>query len=577
MKGSFECDSFCEKTLNCGLHQCKEKCHPDECQPCQEPIEMKCFCERKETKIELCSAETALITKYSCDKVCEKLLGCDLHRCHFRCHSHNCPECPLSPNLINSCPCGKTIIEEGQRTICTDPIICKKFSNVKCRCGRIEEKIACKDLIGTNVICKKKCGKFKSCGKHKCNQTCCIDPEHLCNQRCSRTLSCGKHKCPMPCHIGNCQNCSRVSFDELRCECGTSVVFPPVACGTKVPECLKPCARKRGCGHPVSHICHEGECPPCVYLTTKFCYGEHESRKTIPCNQLSFSCGHLCGKKLKCNLHSCIRQCHEGECEQATEVCKQPCTVKRDCRHNCNAPCHIGDCPDKPCKEKIEVTCLCGNLKEFKSCEQVSYENRKIQRVKLAMQMQDGEAVELKDIYGDLTKQTVKILECNYDCATLERNRRLDIAFKVENPNLILYPKFVPNYTDFIKTFYKKEPAFVKMVHEKLTELVKLSKESKQKSRSYSFPVMNRDKRHAVHDLAALFGVETQAYDSEPNRNVIATASRGSVRLISQLHENILIFFNFLQCWLPSMSLMELAQRETGLRQIRPPTMQTKK
>lgn len=148
------------------------------------------------------------------------------------------------------------------------------------------------------------------------------------------------------------------------------------------------------------------------------------------------------------------------------------------------------------------------------------------------MQMQDEDSFEMKDIYADLSKKSTKILECNNECATLDRNRRLDIAFKVENPNLINYPKFIPNYTEFIRTFYKKEPAFVKMVHAQLTDLVKLAKDSKQKSRSFSFPVMNRDKRHAVHDLAAMFGVETQAYDAEPNRNVVATASRESVSSI---------------------------------------------
>lgn len=169
-------------------------------------------------------------------------------------------------------------------------------------------------------------------------------------------------------------------------------------------------------------------------------------------------------------------------------------------------------------------------MKEMKSCEQVAYENKKIQRVKLALQMQDGGNVEMRDICGDSGKRTLKVLDCNDDCKTLERNRRLDIAFKVENPNLISYPKFVPNYSEFIRTFYKKEPSFVNMVHDKLTELVKLAKESKQKSRSHSFPVMNRDKRHIVHDLAAMFGVETQAYDAEPNRNIVATASKESVR-----------------------------------------------
>lgn len=194
---------------------------------------------------------------------------------------------------------------------------------------------------------------------------------------------------------------------------------------------------------------------------------------------------------------------------------------------------------------------MCGNLKASKTCEQVEYENRKLQRVQMSMQGDDGDnAMNLKDLMGDL-KKTTKILECNNDCKTLERNRRMEIGFKLINPTLSTLPKFVPNYSQHVRTFYKKESAFIMMIHEKLTDLVKLAKDSKAPYRSFSFPSMNRDKRHAVHDMAEQFGVETKAYDAEPNRNVVATAMRES-------------------CWLPSMSISEVIQREKGLR--RPPT-----
>lgn len=48
--------------------------------------------------------------------------------------------------------------------------------------------------------------------------------------------------------------------------------------------------------------------------------------------------------------------------------------------------------------------------------------------------------------------------------------------------------------------------------------------QSKQKCRSHSFPPMNRDQRRIVHELAEFFGCETQSYDEEPKRNVVATA-----------------------------------------------------
>lgn len=50
--------------------------------------------------------------------------------------------------------------------------------------------------------------------------------------------------------------------------------------------------------------------------------------------------------------------------------------------------------------------------------------------------------------------------------------------------------------------------------------------QSKQKSRSYSFEVMNREKRQFVHEYCEHFGCESVAYDQEPKRNVVATAQK---------------------------------------------------
>lgn len=45
-----------------------------------------------------------------------------------------------------------------------------------------------------------------------------------------------------------------------------------------------------------------------------------------------------------------------------------------------------------------------------------------------------------------------------------------------------------------------------------------------------------------------------QAYDAEPNRNVVASANRAT-------------------SWLPSMSVMELLQRESGQRRVPLPNL----
>jgi transcriptional repressor NF-X1 len=165
-------------------------------------------------------------------------------------------------------------------------------------------------------------------------------------------------------------------------------------------------------------------------------------------------------------------------------------------------------------------------------------EHRKKIAFKLREEMEASQqsGSELKDFSGKISKKDFVILECNEACRQLERNRRLDIAFKVENPNLISYPKFQPNYSEFVRTMYKKDPGFVNGIHEKLTELVKLAKESKQVERSFSFPVMNRDKRHVVHELCEHFGVQSESYDAEPHRNVVARATKETVRLSIKIH-----------------------------------------
>lgn len=87
-------------------------------------------------------------------------------------------------------------------------------------------------------------------------------------------------------------------------------------------------------------------------------------------------------------------------------------------------------------------------------------------------------------------------LECNEECKVAERNRKLAIALQIRNPDLP--SKLQPKYSEFIRGWAKKDPKLVTMIHDKLTELVKLAKESKQKSRSYSFPTMNREKRQVI-------------------------------------------------------------------------------
>ena len=177
-----------------------------------------------------------------------------------------------------------------------------------------------------------------SCGRHECARFCCPlsyqakfkgkkrdiaalgDDEaglHTCSLPCNKVLTCGVHHCPKPDHRGPCPPCLEASYEEVRsvsprndyepfcllcfslqlgCNCGRTVIHPPIRCGTVI-DCTYPCARPAPeCGHPkVPHTCHETEaCPPCPYLTTKKCACGKNEVKNVRCSQEKVTCGVIC-------------------------------------------------------------------------------------------------------------------------------------------------------------------------------------------------------------------------------------------------------------------------------------------
>jgi transcriptional repressor NF-X1 len=285
-------------------------------------------------------------SKYTCDQKCGKLLACGKHTCESLCHSADCPPCPLLPSKLTNCPCGKTGVKELLlknkiiRTSCTDPIptcdkicnkllhvvdgtgetdlhfceskchlgecpACQKQIEIKCRCGKETEQVICSKQPVAK-LCTKRCNKKRLCGRHQCNEICCNDRDHFCTIVCSRLLDCGQHKCEQLCHKGPCQRCLVASFDERICECGRTVQYPPIRCGTKRLDCPHTCTRVHECNHPITHSCHwEAKCPPCSFLTSKMCMGNHELRHNIPCFMKDVSCGRVCDKQLSACSHKC--------------------------------------------------------------------------------------------------------------------------------------------------------------------------------------------------------------------------------------------------------------------------------
>ncbi|KAM4533753.1 transcriptional repressor NF-X1 [Odontesthes bonariensis] len=569
-----QCDKVCGALLNCAEHTCEQVCHSATCRPCQLEIQQVCYC-GVTTRGVLCGTDKDGFDgsgHFSCQKICGKMLNCEAHRCRQVCHRGACQPCPRSPSLVRTCPCGQTplakLLELGysERRSCSDPIpscgktcnkplpcgssdtihLCEKLcheggcgpcsltSTVRCCCGSNTKEVPCAKIQKEDELvftCERRCNKKRSCGRHKCSELCCVNLEHKCPLICGYKLNCGLHRCQELCHRGNCEPCWQSSFDELTCHCGLTVLYPPIPCGTKPPECKNLCTRRHDCDHPVFHNCHsEDKCPPCTYLTQKWCMGKHEQRSNIPCHLQDISCGLTCNKSLACEMHRCRRLCHRGEC-LAGVGCQQPCSLPRpDCGHPCSAPCHQGgSCPRTTCSAKVALQCGCGRRKETVVCTEATSSYQRYAAITMASKLSDMQLGDSMDIGPLLTKKELKQtrLECDQECATLERNRRLAEALQIDSSSDPFNVRSTSVYSDSLKEDARKDLKFVTEVEEEFRSLVELANKGKQPKRSHCFPPMNREHRKIIHELAEVYGVESVSYDSEPKRNVVITAHKG--------------------------------------------------
>ncbi|XP_069769726.1 transcriptional repressor NF-X1 isoform X2 [Narcine bancroftii] len=572
--GTIQCKNICENLLNCGKHKCVQVCHSGKCQPCPLTVQQACYCGAIFREVFCGTDEESFDGNgyFSCQRLCGRKLTCGNHNCLQLCHPSACQLCPRLPKLVQSCPCGQTplskLLELGypERRNCTEPVpscgktcgkplpcssddfihtcsnlchegecgSCAGTSTVNCRCGLRKKDVPCASITKEEklFLCDKRCNKKRSCGRHKCNEMCCVDTEHKCLLLCGRKLNCGQHKCEEPCHRGNCQNCWQSSFDELTCHCGASVIYPPVPCGTRPPECKKLCIRQHECDHPVFHNCHsEEKCPPCTYLTQKWCMGKHEMRNNIPCHLSGISCGLACNKLLPCGMHKCKKICHKGDCG-TEEQCKQPCTIPRpECNHPCSSPCHPDSpCPKIPCRAEVVLYCSCQRRKEVMICSEASSNYQRITAISMATKLSDmqlGDSVEISRL---ISKKEIKQtrLECDQECATLERNRRVADALNINPASDPFHIRSLGSkYSDSLKEDARKDLKFVTEVEEEIKALVEAVNKGKQQKKSRCYPPMNREHRRIIHELAEVYGVESVSYDSEPKRNVVITAVKG--------------------------------------------------
>jgi transcriptional repressor NF-X1 len=119
-------------------------------------------------------------------------------------------------------------------------------------------------------------------------------------------------------------------------------------------------------------------------------------------------------------------------------------------------------------------------------------------------------------------------LECDDECRIIQRNKVLAQALSI---NLDEPRQSLIVYTDFLRDYAKKNVEFVQTIERQFTQLVEETQRHRVSKRCHSFKPMKTNERHVIHELASFYGLETQAMDPEPHRNVVAYASYGVCKI----------------------------------------------
>ncbi|KAL3463107.1 hypothetical protein BJX64DRAFT_257589 [Aspergillus heterothallicus] len=510
---------------------------------------------------------------FNCGDSCNRPFDCGLHYCQKSCHPQDAQaaHCPRSPDVVSHCPCGKTPLADipgyTPRESCDDPIsncqkpcgkpmpcghACKKICHtgpcgscmqtisIDCRCGRNSFTTICHQGQPEPPQCFRVCKAGLHCGRHACAERCCpgeqkaierqamrrklkphlrpidedVEAEHICTRVCGRTLKCGRHTCPEICHKGPCNTCREAIFEEISCNCGRSVLYPPLPCGTQPPPCSSQCERPKPCGHPqTSHNCHtdDEECPKCPYLTEKTCLCGKRTLKNQPCWLAETRCGQICGKPLKCGSHFCQKNCHRpGECDDSMQPCQQPCGKSKTlCGHPCTDPCHAPyPCSEKtPCASILTITCGCGRLRQDRRCNAAKAVTSK-------GQLQQPQRL-----------PAATPLTCDDECARLERNRSLAAALGV---NINSSTTIAQNTLSSTNLPYSSETLDMYIQLSSTSPLSTLQTiettlhalATSTTNRSIRTQPAKSSLRAFIHSLAADYGFSSESFDPEPHRHV---------------------------------------------------------
>lgn len=262
------CNRICKATLNCGRHECGERCCTGE----------RKASERQATKRKLKplgsvtrALDENVEAEHICTRSCGRKLKCGNHACQDLCHRGPCGSCKEAIFDDISCSCGRTVLQAplpcGTKSPpcnfpCTKPKDCGHppvahhchpdeeecpkcpfLTERECLCGK--KTLKNQPCWRSDVLCGLVCGKPLKCGSHTCQKTChkageCEDAHQHCQQECAKAKKTCGHPCEQPCHAPSaCKEDKACPFkviitcdcqrkkEEVRCNARANIPEPP--------------------------------------------------------------------------------------------------------------------------------------------------------------------------------------------------------------------------------------------------------------------------------------------------------------------------------------------------------------
>lgn len=229
------CQETCQKVLGCG-HLCASKCHEGECSTCLQTVQIKCRCSRTSSRSICHQGE---LEPPQCTRTCKALMNCGRHECGERCcpaektagerqkrKQRSVAQDEVEAEHICTRTCGRVLKCGNPDHVCQE--LCHRgacgscreaiFDEISCSCGRtiLQPPLAC----GTQPpACTYQCNKRKTCGHPQVQHNCHMDDVSCpkCPYLTQKTCMCGKSVLKnQPCWSTQV-SCGQICGRRLKC------------------------------------------------------------------------------------------------------------------------------------------------------------------------------------------------------------------------------------------------------------------------------------------------------------------------------------------------------------------------